>query len=765
MESNIGLVSDKELEQAKRERSKNYIFKNINPKTLSDEEALGWELHSELKASFKVRKAKKFDEVFENRVWLLLNKMGFSAMNKDRTFKLAYGPSNGSTQQIDVFAADDETVLFVECKSTQQRNKTSNFKKEIESIPGQMQGLIQEANRILGGKKRKAKFIFATENYNLSGPDKERIDNTQNLIHFGNEEIEYYEELVLHLGPAARFQLLGYLFSGQKIPDMHSVVPAIEGDMGGHKYYSFSIEPEKLLKLGYVLHRNNINSDSLPTYQRLINRNRLKKVRSYVNEGGFFPNSIIVNIDAKKLNFDPSSLQDKDSISKIGLLHLPQLYRSVYIIDGQHRLYGYSGSKYASTNTIPVVAFVNLDQNDQVRMFMDINENQKAVSKNLRNTLNADLKWESPVLSEQREALRLRIAQRLGEDRNSPLFERIVVGEEKETATCYLTLDAFSKALAKTKFLIRFGKNNEVTENGTFDQGDASPKANETTFSNLYELIRQVFLILKTNGEDAWNKDKAEDGALLTNSSVQGVIQLLDDLINNLKESKEFIPLRTSIKETIELVEPYLNTLLWGWNELPDEEKRDCRKSYGEGGAKRYWMTFRRIISEKEPKLVFDGLEKYWKDRNKQNNLASYKMIQDLEAYLKKDIHDQLLDRFGTEKALEKDGMPRKIVLDAKGRAEAKNLEIPEGEPEVGLWDNLFFIDYREIITYGKNWSEIFDKQYTIKGEEQISGGKDAKTAWLQKLNAIRNKVMHNNDVTKDEFDYLKDISSWLLNK
>ena len=25
--------------------------------------------------------------------------------------------------------------------------------------------------------------------------------------------------------------------------------------MGGHTYYSFSIEPEKLLKIGYVLHK------------------------------------------------------------------------------------------------------------------------------------------------------------------------------------------------------------------------------------------------------------------------------------------------------------------------------------------------------------------------------------------------------------------------------------------------------------------------------------------------------------------------------
>ena len=50
-------------------------------------------------------------------------------------------------------------------------------------------------------------------------------------------------------------------------------------------------------------------------------------------------------------------------------------------------------------------------QEEQVRLFMEINENQKAVSKNLRNTLNADLLWVSENPIEKREAIRSRVAQ------------------------------------------------------------------------------------------------------------------------------------------------------------------------------------------------------------------------------------------------------------------------------------------------------------------------------------------------------------------
>ena len=220
-----------------------------------------------------------------------------------------------------------------------------------------------------------------------------------NLIHFTEDSIRYYKGLAEHLGVAAKYQLLGNIFSGQKIQGMNMVVPAVQGRMGNLTYYSFVIEPQKLLKIAYVLHRNNANNDLMPTYQRLIQKSRLTKIQEFVNGGGYFPNSLIISVDTKGkgLRFDLASNNNQleNSISKLGLLHLPQTYQSAYIIDGQHRLYGYSDSDYAATDTIPVVAFVNMDKGDQVKMFMDINQNQKPVAKNLRNTLEEFLLWDS----------------------------------------------------------------------------------------------------------------------------------------------------------------------------------------------------------------------------------------------------------------------------------------------------------------------------------------------------------------------------------
>jgi hypothetical protein len=75
------------------------------------------------------------------------------------------------TQQIDVFAADDEAILVVECKATDGEPKKGNFKEAIEALGGKKEGLIKSIRKAFPDSKHKIKFIFATKNYILSEPD------------------------------------------------------------------------------------------------------------------------------------------------------------------------------------------------------------------------------------------------------------------------------------------------------------------------------------------------------------------------------------------------------------------------------------------------------------------------------------------------------------------------------------------------------------------------------------------------------------------
>ncbi|MBO6516833.1 MAG: DGQHR domain-containing protein [Bacteroidia bacterium] len=691
-------------------------------------------------------------------VWTTISQLGFSMMNKDRSFKMPYSDDMRLTQQVDIFAADDETILLIECKASDGELKKGNFKKEIEAIGGKKLGYLRAIKKLFPGHKHKVRFILATKNYILSDQDRERLDNF-GILHFDEEVIQYYSDLTKHLGVSARFQLLGNLFEGQDIPELQNQIPAIQGKMGGYTYYSFSIEPEKLLKIGYVLHRNKANKKLMPTYQRLIKKSRLKSVQEFVEDGGFFPNSVIIDINTnnRKLRFERANSQVENAISRIGVLHLPKKYRSAFIIDGQHRLYGYANSEYRKTNSIPVVAFINLARKEQVRLFMQINENQKAVPKNLRNTLNSDLLWNSDNLLDQIKALKLQLAQDLGEERLSPLFDRVIVGENPKTATRCITIDSIKIGFDRSNFFGQFTKTS-IKEDGTFYVGN-----NDDTYDRIMPFVQGCFGYIKDNIQEEWNKGESDDGFISINAGIESLIRIFSDIVDHLAFKSGLSTKRSSIDELLREIAYYLDPLIDYFKNLTKDEKYDLRKSYGTGGRARYWRTLQKAIHSVRNDFDPPGLTKYWRDEAKAFNEESFKMIRDLETFMKDDFKERLQHYHGG--TWFKSGLPKSVYDSSIQKAADKNYEAKTKAEEVEPWDCLNIIDYRKISTYGRNWSEIFEKFYTKPGEEKLRGGKDAKTKWMQKLERIRNQNFHSYSVKEDEYEFLKELYDWLINK
>lgn len=746
------LITEDEISKAIPQR-KNEYFKESHKSdsaVISEKLKEGWEIDVKMKTVTRLAKPKPHDIAFEDKVWSLFALMGFKIMNKDRNFCLPYdNKDNNLTQQIDVFAKDDETVLLIECKSA-EKNKAGDFKKELEATKAKKAGLINTVRAIFPNTALKFKYIFATRNLAIGENDLARIDAFHG-IHFSEEIIDYYYSLYSQLGLSARYQLLGNLFAGQEIPDLVTTIPAIEGKMGGHTYYSFSIEPEKLLKIGYVLHRNKANEEMMPTYQRIIKKSRLKEIHKFIDEEkGFFPNSIIINIVSdrgKTLKFERSSLQAEKTISKIGLLHLPKRYKSAYIIDGQHRLYGYSNSQYKSSNTIPVVAFVDLKKTDQVKLFMQINENQKAVSKDLRNTLNSDLLWDSDNLLDQMTAIKSRIAINLGENRKSPLYGKISIGEDKRI----ISTQQISISLNKTNFLGKVTKY-EIEEKGLFYSGDL-----EKAYVRISELLEKTFGYFKTHLPEIW---ETENNIIVINKGFYGITLILNDIINYLIVTKE-ISESSTIKNIHEETVKYLDTLIHFYKEIDENTINDLRKAYGAGGDAKYWRALQIALKKEYPEINFVGLEEHLKKEEKENNEEAFRCIREIEMFLKKDVQERLESEFG--KTWLKKGVPFKIYSESTLLAAQKNRDIENEEDEKEPWDCLHLIDYREIVT--QNWQKIFEKHYTKPGEEKISGGKDAKTKWMAELNRIRNENSHTYYVTSNELSYIEEIYDWLLKK
>ena len=744
------LLSQAEVPNALRERKKTYTEKTAWRVALENEEKEGWYFFKDTTnpEKVKVHKDKPNNVVFENRLWVLFAMMGFTRLNRDAHFEIDY-TSNGSNhkKQIDVFAADEETVLVVECKCA-EKPKDKPWKTELEAIKGYMQGVRAEIAKEF--PEHNVKFIFATHNYNVGETDKDLMRQF-GIAHFDEKTIKYYEELVKHLGSCSRYQLLGSLFANNTIKGMDNRIPAIKGKMGGYTYYVFSIQPEILLKIGYVLHRSEANEGMMPTYQRIIKKARLKSVHEFIESKGFFPNSLLISVDTKKgkpLQFDLADKQGADSVTQLGILHLPNVYRSAYIIDGQHRLYGYSDSRYSRTNSIPVVAFENMDQKEQVKLFMEINENQKAVSKNLRNTLNADLLWVSDNPIERREALRSRIAQDLGDNASSPLANRVIIGEDQSDEFRCITLEMICSAIKDTSFLSKFNKDQTPQEHGLFDLDN-----NDKTLALLEKYIFGCFKYLKELLPEEWEKNPKHDGILLFNNAVGGFIRLFNDiaieLYNNGHDPKK-------IDDFLEETHYYLDPLQDFFRKLSDEAKQELRASYGGNGPKDYWRNLERAVHNAHDSFVPEGYEKYWEDHDKSHNEDSIRIMASAEQSAREFIVTTL--KASSSNWIQE--IPKKVYTSANSSKSKHEYDTGESKD---ISEFFTMADLCEIIMYGTNWSAHFEKVFTLPSQEKIAGGKKAKTDWMVMIDKLQKNVGRANfNVTKQQRDILLEIDSVL---
>ncbi|MCA0386309.1 MAG: DGQHR domain-containing protein [Firmicutes bacterium] len=756
------MVSGKALTSEKNTRKKLFITEKIALKDLPAYVDNGWEKSADYKNPkiVSVIKEKSINEQFANTVWLLFANMGFYELNKGKEFSIAYDFNDYSrTEHIDVMAVDDETILIATCHATSSKAERS-FSKEIKDLISKIDGIRKVALKQYPG--RKIKFIWATHNY-ISNRHDLALLNDAGIAYFSESIIEYYSELTKHLGSCSRYQLLGNLFANQEIKNMENRVPAILGKMGGYTYYSFSIEPEKLLKIGYVLHRSEVNQNMMPSYQRIIKKKRLQEVRSFINEGGYFPNSIIINIhtNGKGLSFDQSSNKVDGTLSKIGILHIPKRYRSAYIIDGQHRLYGYSDSVYSTTNTIPVVAFVDLERSEQIKLFMDINENQKAVPKSLRVTLNADMLWDSSDLSEQRQALRSKIAQMLGEEPTSPLNSRIVIGENESTPDRSITVEAIQSALKKCRFFNNYGKKNILQREGTFDCSN-----NQETCDLFYPFIEKCLLFIRESCLPEWERGDRDSGMLTMNRGIQAVIRVIDDIVNMLVEKGMVFPKSQELDDMFGIIQYYIKPLTDYINNLNTDQRKDLRGYFGGGADTRFWRAYQKAVADARPDFKPEGLDEFWQNETKVFNEETKTMLYEIESKIKDIIFVRLKDYYGDGWLIK--GLPKTVYSRAKSEADEAvydHISNNGDEMSIPIWNYVTLAECKSIVLNGKNWSLFFEDTFVRPEEVYLAGGKDPKTDWILRLNTMVNKLTNESySVSGKDYSYVKGIYEWLMN-
>jgi len=218
------ILSDvRELSSAYRTRKRTFDSKSVHPADVEEESNRGWEVQRVGIRSARIKRPKTHNRWLEDRLWCLFYSMGYRTLNGEN-FKISFHRADGSTgrKQVDVYAEDDETVIVVECKSREERGRRSLQKDIQETISLQNHFRNSIIRRYAGKSKPKIIWVYATSNILWSTPDIERAESSEIKIITENE-LQYFETFVKHMGPAGKYQILGEFLGGQKVPGLADV--------------------------------------------------------------------------------------------------------------------------------------------------------------------------------------------------------------------------------------------------------------------------------------------------------------------------------------------------------------------------------------------------------------------------------------------------------------------------------------------------------------------------------------------------------------
>jgi len=337
-------------------------------------------------------------------------------------------------------------ILEVSKHSYDQNRKIDHFFSRW-SAPSNLKSLLRDLH-VPGGKNVR---LFVDMSRDSKDADLGSVQHHLKDPELGNrvlfkDDIEYFQTTLASIGRWAKSDLLSYL----RVPTSQTSVKkeAIQFYLEDVPVFCFISDVRTLLDSCYISRRLGDRKG----YQRALNESRLKDIGREIEDRKVmaFPNSIIINCEENLTEV----LVSRQECPKPVEIHLPTAFCSCCVVDGQHRLLGFSRISEAELpqRHLPVVAFQKLPHDMEVKLFTDINSKQKRIDSNLIQDLKADFDWD-PTLNfrEHTEKLIVLIARQL--NGKGPLRDRIYFGGARETRKEKITLSTFVSVLKDDQLL------------------------------------------------------------------------------------------------------------------------------------------------------------------------------------------------------------------------------------------------------------------------------------------------------------------------
>lgn len=655
-------------------------------------------------------------EKFEKSVARLFSVLDFNDVE--------YGPkSRIAGYQVDAQGGFKGNYFVVSCKSSTEGKH--NVRDSIRELSVRAAEMRKEVIRTSASKYSDVYFILALHGIEFT---KEHLKYARehNVTIWGNQFLSTAEKLYKAIGTRAVFHILKPIvtdvgdvpgikgYEGLQPKANYFIVPAFKVSIESETVYHFQLPAELLLDLAYVARLTPGNEGA---YQRMMVQTKLEAISQFLEgkttddgKPGFFKNNLIATFESSVM-FNPLNTVDlyTGGQYEFGTLKIPARYGTLWLIDGQHRLYGYgSVNSELRMTPLPVAAYQDVDGSQQAEDFISINQNQKKVDNNLLWELLERIRPE-----ESKEWAISKLGQELAD--SGYFAGRIYApgSAQKEKTKYPLTLGTICRAIKERTILERLRVSNPTKYSDPKRYTEELIQEAKLVIEEFYQIVEESLPVNR-----AWKSNFVRKG-----NGFSVMFNILEEYLklgHGWKLKDATILLADSIKSFFD-------------SRVEDYERISSLSGYGP--YRKLAVEIMVEINKKDPRFAFEVLS----DDEKAEPL---KMITDIETRIRKMIFQTLSGK--SPEDWWNRYIPQTVTKSAAQRYKRNYGMTYDGKSE-DIMKVLGFPEYK-IIMFGEetnNWSKHFSP-YFSKPKSWVK-------VQLDELREIRNKgPMHANSLESD---------------
>ena len=642
---------------------------------------------------------KKAATQFEEKIKQFLQNLEFNDVDGARDNFIINGI------QVDVCGGWENALLVIECKSKQKLGE-KNLRSAINEFRGKMP-LLERGfkNHPKYSKYTFFKYIIVTKNIKVRHSDLKFAQQYPGIYIWNEDFLDHYSDLYSYIKPYAKYDLLGEMRI-KPLQEQSITVPAFQIKFGDVNVYNFVMNPKDLLEVAFVARRE-VGKER--HYQRIIDKQRLLKIAAYIEDGGKFPNNIIISFkEGLNVKFHTKSGPAYNSTNwpylgiSYGILEFPKDYRSCWIIDGQHRLYAFVNVKEEFYFNMSITAFEHLDIQAQCKFFLDINKNQKPV--------NPDLLWDlnGEMIPDKKDGIISNVAKFLNDEERGSLFHKIYypsTGIKKIKDK--IKISAICLAIKKRKLVEEVTLQNIKNPLHDKDPSNRVKKVG-SSLSKYFDVLEMVF-------PNNW--ELKSKGFILTNGGISVMIGLFEKIISRIMQKANREPNKEDFKYYTNPIKPILES-----SDVASLKKMRVRCA-SEGGKSEFLNELILKIRDETKDVLFGGEIPTPK---KEEFVLLEKKIKDI---IKKKLYDP------ENKDWFKDAVDSSMYGRAVKRMKTQGIkDMGKIHLQVGLGDCFFIMRKHEELFYPIFINE--DKEFSFPNKTILEGASSTITTMRAKLDA-----------------------------